>query len=113
MCDGSENDLDPLCQLDASLNRITHTHNGHNWLGGDFDARFVDWSSLEVSPSAGSERPQNQKLIDLSLDHNLDQVADKPLKGDWILDLFFTNGKSSLQKTEILPGIGKSDHEIV
>ena len=80
MCDGSENNLDPFCQLDASLNRITHTHNGHNWLGGDFDARFVDWSSLEVSPSAGSERPQNQKLIDLSLDHNLDQVADQRLK---------------------------------
>ena len=30
-----------------------------------------------------------------------------------ILDLLFTNNKSSLQKIEILPGIGKSDHEIV
>ena len=29
-------------------------------------------SYREVSPAAGSERPQNQKLIDVSLDHNLE-----------------------------------------
>ena len=107
------NDLDPLFQLDASLSRITHTTNGYVWLGGDFNARFVNWTSLEVSPAAGSERPQNQKLIDVSLDHNLEQVVDKPTREDKILDLLFTNNKSSLQKIEILPGIGKSDHEIV
>ena len=66
-----------------------------------------------MSPAAGSERPQNQKLIDVSLDHNLKQVVDKPTGEDKILDLLFTNNKSSLQKIEILPGIGKSDHEIV
>ena len=40
------------------------------------------------------------------MEHNLDQVIDKPTRGDRILDLLFTNDKSSLQKTEILPGIG-------
>ena len=87
-------DLDPLCRLDESFNRITHTTNGHVWLSGDFNWRFVDWTSLQVSPSAGSDqRLQNQKLIDLSLDHNLDQVVDKPIRGDRILDLLFTNNK--------------------
>ena len=38
------------------------TTNGYVWPGGDFNARFVEWTSLEVSPAAGSERPQNQKL---------------------------------------------------
>ena len=90
------NDLDPLFQLDASLSRITHTTNV--WLGGDFNARFVDWTSLEVSPAAGSERPQNQKLIDVALDHNLEQVVDKPTREDKILDLLFTSNKCSLQK---------------
>ena len=57
--------------------------------------------------------PQNQKLIDVSLDHNLEQVVDKPTRENKIIDLLFTNNKSSLQKIEILPGIGKSDHKIV
>ena len=41
--------------------------------------------------------------VGLSLDHNLE---------DKIVDLLFTNNKSSLQKNEILLGIGKSDHDI-
>ena len=53
------------------------------------------------------------KIKNLSLYHNLEQVVDKPTREDKILDLLFTNNKSSLQKIEILPGIGKSDHEIV
>ena len=56
---------------------------------------------------------QNQELINVSLNHNLEQVDDKPTKEDKILDITFTNNKSNLQKTEILPGIGKSDHKIV
>ena len=56
-----------------------------------------------MSPAAGSERPQNQKLIDVSLDHNLEQVVDKPTREDKILDLLFTNNKSSPQKIEIFP----------
>ena len=51
----------PLFQLDASLSRITHTTDGYVWRGGDFNARFVDWTSLEESPTAGSERPQNKR----------------------------------------------------
>ena len=43
----------------------------------------------------------------------MEQVVDKPTREDKILDLLFTNNKSSLQKIEILPDIGKSDHEIV
>ena len=66
-----------------------------------------------MSPAAGSERLQNQKLIDVSLDHNLEQVVDKTTRKDEIIDLLFTKNKSSLQKIEILPGSGKSDHEIV
>ena len=35
--------------------------------------------------------PKNQKLIDVSLDHVLEQVVDKPTREDKILDLHFTN----------------------
>ena len=59
------NELDPLSQLDASLSRITHTTNSYVWYGGDFNACFVDWTSLKVSPAAGSGRRQNKKLVDV------------------------------------------------
>ena len=37
----------------------------------------------------------------------------KPTREDKILDLHFTNNKSSLRKIAILSGIGESDHKIV
>ena len=54
-----------------------------------------------------------QRLIDISLHHNIEQVIDKPTRGDNILDLFLTNNKSALQNFETLPPIGKADHDIV
>ena len=50
-----------------------------------------------------------KKVIDLPHDHNLDQAVDKPTR---IFDLLFTNGISSLQKTEMLPGMRESDHTV-
>ena len=39
-----------------------------------------------------------RKLIDVSLDHNFEQVVDNPIGEDKILDLLFMNNISSLQK---------------
>ena len=52
---------------------------------------------------------RDHKTIDLSLDHNLEEFVDTLTKEMGA----FTNDKSSLQENEILPGIGKSNHEIV
>ena len=58
---------------------------------------------------AGGKRQEQQRLIDISLDHNIEQTIDKPTRGDNILDLLFTNNKSTLQHLQL----GKSDHDII
>ena len=83
------------------------------WLGGDFNASHINWPLLEVTPLAGTKRQIYQRLIDISLHHNIEQIIDKPTRGDNILDLFLTNNKSALQNFETLPPIGKADHDIV
>ena len=64
---------------------------------------------IKVSPMAGGKRQEQQRLIDISLDHNIEQTIDKPTRGDNILDLLFTNNKSTLQHLQL----GKSDHDII
>ena len=108
-----DSDVTTLENLDQSLHRLTHRTNGNIWLGGDFNAPHINWPLLEVTPLAGTKRQIYQRLIDISLHHNIEQVIDKPTRGDNILDLFLTNNKSALQHFETLPPIGKADHDIV
>ena len=102
-------DMTALDNLNLSLERLTHRTNGNIWLGGDFNAPHIDWSSMEVSPMAGGRRQEQQRLIDISLDHNIEQTIDKPTRGGNILDLLFINNKSTLQHLQL----GKSDHDII
>ena len=106
-------DMTALDNLNLSLERLTHRTNGNIWLGGDFNAPHIDWSSMEVSPLAGGRRQEQQRLIDISLDHNIEQTIDKPTRGGNILDLLFTNNKSTLQNFVTMPPLGKSDHDII
>ena len=63
---------------------------------------------------AGGRRQEQQRLIDISLDHNIiEQTIDKPTRGGNILDLLFTNNKSTLQHFVIMMPLGKSDHDII
>ena len=62
---------------------------------------------------AGGRRQEQQRLIDISLDHNIEQTIDKPTRRGNILDLLFTNNKSTLQNFFIMPPLGKSDHDII
>ena len=86
-----DSDLDYLQNLESSLGRLTQSGAKDIWLGGDFNAPHVDWSSLEMAPAAGGKRALYQHLVDITMDHNLDQVLDKPTRGDNILDLLLTN----------------------
>ena len=106
-------DLSTIDNLNQSLSRLTHRTNGNIWLGGDFNALHIDWPSLVISLEAGGKRAIYQRLIDISLEHNIEQVIDKPTRGDNILDLLFTNNKSTLHKFDTLPPLGKSDHDII
>jgi hypothetical protein len=63
-----------------------------------------------VKPGAKNRQVQEQ-LLDISLDHHLDQVNPHPTRGANILDLFFTNNSTLINRVEVIPGV--SDHDIV
>ena len=67
----------------------------------------------EVKQEAGGKRALYQQLVDISLDHNLEQVVNTPTRGENILDLMFTNNRSGLNKVSTLPPLGKTDHDII
>ena len=102
-----------LDHLSESLERLVDCTNGNIWLGGDFNAPHIDWPLLDLLPLAGSKRPIYQRLIDISHHHNIEQIVDKPTRRRNILDLIFTNNKSTLIKLDTLPPLGKADHDIV
>ena len=100
-----DSDVTTLENLDQSLQRLTHRTNGNIWLGGDFNAPHINWPLLEVTPLAGTKRQIYQRLIDISLHHNIEQVIDKPTRGDNILDLFLTN----IEQAGFRPGRSTQD----
>ena len=77
-----DTDSDYLAHLDTSLSRLTHKNNCNIWLGGDFNAPHVKWETQEVEQQAGGKRALYQQLVDISLDHNLEQVVNIPTRGD-------------------------------
>ncbi|WAR00573.1 RTJK-like protein, partial [Mya arenaria] len=108
----STSDPEYLECLANTLSRIPS--NAHLWLGGDFNLADINWKH-ECPTAYASNAKQCQQLIDITKDAYLEQVVDSPTRitaySSNILDLFFTNNKSLINKCEILPGIG--DHEAV
>ena len=51
------------------------------------------------------------KLLDICMDHSLEQVQLKPSRGNNILDVVFTNRPSLINTVSLLPGI--ADHDTI
>lgn len=77
-------------------------------LGGDINLGHIDWSI----PSIVAGKPE-QKLLDIAFDRNLQHMVDKERRKDRILDMFFTNKHSSVNKMTTLTPIGEADQDIV
>ena len=50
-------------------------------------------------------------MVDVALDYGLQQLVDRPTRGENKLDLFFTNNDLLVQHVNVKPGI--SDHDYV
>ncbi|XP_052788794.1 uncharacterized protein LOC128223557 [Mya arenaria] len=102
----STSDPEYLECLANTLSRIPS--NAHLWLGGDFNLADINWKH-ECPTAYVSNAKQCQQLIDITKDAYLEQVVDSPTRitaySSNILDLFFTNNKSLINKCEILPVI--------
>ena len=96
-------------ELDRSLNLITESKACRVVLVGDFNCPGIDWPSLSVSST--SDKLVHQKLIDLSIAHNLTQMQEKPTRQENTLDLYFTTNPSLVKNCTTIPGL--SDHAIV
>jgi len=108
----SKTDPHYLDLLQSVLTRIPRT--AHLWLGGDFNLADINWDNECPAPHANN-KTQCQQLIDICKNTYLEQIVDQPTRvteyTSNLLDLFFTNNKTLINKCEVLPGI--ADHEAV
>ena len=58
------------------------------WLLGDFNLPDNDWTINRFQPS-GRYPTQSKAMVDVALDYGLQQLVDRPTRGEYILDLFF------------------------
>ncbi|XP_062578472.1 uncharacterized protein LOC134240394 [Saccostrea cucullata] len=98
--------------LRQSLTRIPRS--AHIWLGGDFNLPDMDWSTDSPQPSGSNITLCNQ-LITIASDFSLNQMVHEPTRTTEttsnILDLFFTNNHTLINKYDVISGI--PDHEAV
>ena len=102
-------DIEYLEKLNTSLNRIDSS-NPIIWLAGDFNLPHIDWESDSVAQKCNN-RAIHQQLLDIGSNHFLQQMVTSPTRNNNILDLFFTNNDSFVNRVETLPGM--SDHDAV
>ncbi|XP_063435914.1 uncharacterized protein LOC134716832 [Mytilus trossulus] len=101
-----------LEELNTSLSRTNGNSKATIILGGDFNLGHIDWQIPSVIPGKPDNK-QHQILIDIINDHSLEQIVDKPTRGERILDLILTNAPNIKNKLELMPPIGNADHDIV
>ena len=98
-----------LSKLDESLAKLS-SKGKHVILCGDFNCPGIDWSSLTLKPKSDDPQVQ-QKLIDISLAHNLSQVHESATREKNILDLVFTSNPTLLKTSTSEPGL--CDHDLL
>ena len=79
------------------------------WLLGDFNLPDVKWESNSFVPS-GRYPALSKTMINIALDHNLQQLVTEPTRGKNTLDLFFTNNESLVQHVNVKPGVSDRDY---
>ena len=101
-------DMKYLQDLHETLSKIKNPNDSFIWLGGDFNLGNIDWTNQTILPGPN---PRNvcQQMIDISNFFNLEQVVCEPTRHDKILELFFTNNATLVDKAKNIPGM--SDHD--
>ena len=79
-------------------------------LSGDFNLPDINWKTNTIVGSQYS-LSKNQLFLDLTNDLGLTQTVQEPTRGSNILDIFFINNMSLINKTSVVSGV--SDHEAV
>ena len=77
-------------------------------MAGDFNLSHIDWETQSTIPNCPKPGLCHE-LIDICNDFGFDQVVSKPTRGKNILDLFFTNNSTLVERSNVIPGM--SDHD--
>ena len=84
----------------------------HIWIGGDFN--FTGYNlKINYMKNGRSQTELTRKSIDLMADNDLTQVVSKPTFHPNTLDLFFTNNRTGVCNTKVIPGISVDGHHAV
>ena len=106
--------VDPILQLKASLNKLTHNQTKflNIILMGDFNLPGISWTNVGgqiVSvPTYGLE--VNSTFLDLVNDHGFEQFVSSPTRQSNTLDLVFSTYQNI---TDVVVTPGMSDHEAI
>ena len=113
-CTPSDNTTYQLDELEKSLNHISercrNNSNATIFLGGDFNAREIDWQIGSIAPGAKQGKICERVLEILGL-NLLEQQVREWTRVKSILNLFCTNKPGLVKSCYSIPGI--SDHEVV
>lgn len=81
-------------------------------LGGDFNLPDIEWESYTINGTQ-NQRDLNNSYLQMAANLNIQQIVDKPTRGEKTLDLLFTSHPGQLNRCKTLPPLGNSDHDIV
>jgi len=92
-----------LDHINSSLNKLAG-NDAIIVLGGDFNLPDIEWPQTTVR-TASTRVQLHQTMLDIAMDHGLEQVIHQPTFDSNTLDLIFTNRPAFINRTEVLPGI--------
>ena len=81
-------------------------------LGGDFNARGIDWDNNTAKPGV-EHRPICESILETLSEHGLEQLQKSPTRKDSILDLYCTNKPGLVKSICNIPGFSSEDHEFL
>ena len=80
---------------------------------GDLNFPNLKWPSAIIGGGTRSSRLQAQKMLSFFSDYFLEQIIEKPTRGENILDLFATNNHQLVLGYQVLQKSAISDHNLV
>ena len=90
--------------------QLASKSNSNIWIGGDFNLPKMNWE--EMCPSPDCKHPTYYRnFINIINDHSLHQMVTSPTRDKHVLDLFFTNNPTLVNRSNVIPGL--SDHDTV
>ena len=88
--------------------------NAVMWTAGDFNLPDINWNPLSLPPGNNRYKKEiNERAIRHTKITFQEQQILEPTRQDSTLDLFLSNRPTLTRKYRILPGLGKSDHDII